>query len=827
MSPNRRTVIAGALAGGLITVAGPRGAWARTAPSAGDPVRVYLIIVDGLRIDEVPLMPQLSELAGTGTYYPEARAQMSAETTPNHISMLTGMRADRHGMPGNAVPGLPIRVSDDPRYLKADSILTLMRRQAPDLRSATIGAKDYVAESAKHDRTGDGEQDTTYSNDPITSNPATFDSARDEETGTEALLVSREHDPDFLFLNLGDVDRYGHFDETGGLTGGELPALRRATLLTADQQLRHLVTELRSSGRWERTVFIVTADHSMDWSFRDALVNLAPAFAEDSLLADEVFAAVNGGACLYGLRSPDEPKAGERLRRMREIALSVEAVEEALYLHPNPDDGGKQHWVGRHHPHWGLGGDFSGELLVTVKPGFRIGHHESAPLWLANPIPGNHGHPVTLPIPIVVSGGWEGLRQQVVEPDGQPGVADEDPSQARNIDLAPTAAWLLGLYPPPGGFDGRVLHEAFRMRPPSRVAVSNVASMPTVERLAGGDDFGDAVAVSSHAFPDGADAVVVVPAEAPWHAAGAVPLAIRRGGPILPARASGVPRSILAEVRRLGPERAYILGGKEVLGGRVERELTSAGVSEVRRLAGDDAAATAAEVAVELGVAEANRQAILVDGAGDSTAGGRGLADAIAAGPVGGARYPADFANDDRPRVLDQSAATGELPRGRRPVLLSGDTSLPETTRAALTELDIDRVLVAGGTHRVPAALEESLRGEGMLVERIGARGPGETGRRWAERGVREGAYTDELWLAAERATLPSLAAAAAAGYRGGTLLLIPPGELSQRSPARRFLTERSDEFVHLRIAGGEDTFPGSLADAVIELLHQRRTRSG
>jgi hypothetical protein len=40
--------------------------------------------------------------------------------------------------------------------------------------------------------------------------------------------------------------------------------------------------------------------------------------------------------------------------------------------------------------------------LNAVEPGRRI----TEPAQHSNPIPGNHGHPITLPIAIVISGGW-------------------------------------------------------------------------------------------------------------------------------------------------------------------------------------------------------------------------------------------------------------------------------------------------------------------------------------------------------------------------------------------------------------------------------------
>lgn len=333
---------------------------AAVAAADEDAVRVYVVVVDGLRPDQVDRMPFLSSLRDEGTSFPESRAQMLAETTPNHVAMLTGVRSDRHGMPGNAVPGLDGRVSDDRRYLKADTLFTLAARQAPELVTAAATSKDYVVETSKADRTGDRREDATATNDPVLSIPLS-DAAPDVEVGADALRLSRDLDPDFLFVNLGDVDRVGHLDLSGGLssalpTGAE-PLVQQVALQTADLQLRLLVEELRRSSRWERTVLMVTADHSMDWSRPDRAVDLAAAFDDDPLLADEVIVAVNGGACLYALRAPDEPDADERLRRMRAIALATDGVERALYLRANPADGGDAHTVRRRHPDWGLGGD--------------------------------------------------------------------------------------------------------------------------------------------------------------------------------------------------------------------------------------------------------------------------------------------------------------------------------------------------------------------------------------------------------------------------------------------------------------------------------------
>jgi ectonucleotide pyrophosphatase/phosphodiesterase family member 5 len=806
--------VSGAVSGALVLGAVPGGVWARPAHADEGSVRVYLVVVDGLRPDQVARMPQLSELAEQGTLYTAGRAGMVAETGPNHTAMITGMRADRNGHPGNAVPGLAENVGEDPRYLKADSLFTLIERQAPDYVTASVNAKTYVVNTQRHDRTASDGTDADSVYDPPITQPD--DSARDAFTGPEGVRISREEDPDLLFWNLGDVDRAGHIDVTGGAfagvdVDGTEPALQQAALAQADTMLRAMVEELKQSGRWERTVFIVTADHSMDWSFADRMIDLADAFEDDELLADEVVTAVNGGACLYALRSPDDPQAHERLKRMRAIAVATEGVRDALYIRPNPADGGEEHWVGRVHPQWGLLGDYTGELIVTVEEGWRIGHGGPD----SNPIPGNHGHPTTLPIPVIVAGGWEGVVSQDVEPDGDVALTDEAEGQARNIDLAPTAAWLLGLNPPPGGFDGRVLVEAFDRRPEPRVEVANVQSMPAIDRLGGEDPYLTSVALSQEALPDGYTAqrppgaqpittgnetmddqilgqlplpeervLVIASGEEPTTALTAGPLAARFAAPLLLARPDGLPTEVAQEVERLQPDRALLIGDEDILGQQVVDDLTAAGVGEVERLEGDDDTARAATVARRMGVDDDNRQVVLT-GAGHARL-------ALAAQPAAFLR--------------------------RRPVLLTDAGELPTATREAIDELDIDRILIAGDAQVVSTALEDQLRGEGRIVERLDA-DAGEAARLLAERAVREGSPTDDLYVAPNDPATALALGPALALLRGSMVLV---DDHLGSGATGRFVTERADELVRIRFVGAVSD---AAADELEEVVRERRTR--
>lgn len=460
--------------------------WAPVSASAqvADKTRVYVVVVDGLNLEEVPLMPFLSSLAASGTFYQEARSVMVAETTPNHVAMVTGAYPDKNGIVANDFPGVRGSAPDavigegttavdagDSRLLQADSIFTLVSRQCPELTTAAVTSKDYLFNVMEHDRDGDGERDAD-SNFENSADPTFIPGAGitpDERTIAEALSVVQDSDPDFLFLNLGAVDRSGHVDVVGGATTptGSRPAVRDVQRTNTDTYLRTFVETLKAQGTWDSTRLLITADHSMDWSLPTGGVTVSdnPELAD---VIDEFVVAQNGGAALFSLRDRTRPDAPQLLKRVRDSALATEGVDEVLYRQPNPADGGEQHWVGRVHPDWHQTGPRSGDLILTVEDGRR----STEPSSTSNPIPGNHGMPSTLRIPMIVAGGADaGVVTRTVPGDDNPGVRAAD--QAENVDLAPTAAWLLGVQPPAAAFDGRALTEAFSARPaPSCVSAA-------------------------------------------------------------------------------------------------------------------------------------------------------------------------------------------------------------------------------------------------------------------------------------------------------------------------------------------------------------------
>ena len=205
---------------------------------------------------------------------------------------------------------------------------------------------------------------------------------------TDALISMVDSvDPDLVFTNLGDIDRVGHSDLTGSTT---LEVARTAALASTDQQVGRFVQHLKDTGRWETSVLVALADHSMDWSVPTRVVSLASALDADPLLTGRVQIAQNGGAdLLYWTGAAADREAA--VARIREV---VEGVAGVLSTHLPTD--------------LRLGPE-AGDLVAYCKAGWRFSDPE---VW-SNPIPGNHGHPVTEPIPVLPRGRLEtrGLRR--------------------------------------------------------------------------------------------------------------------------------------------------------------------------------------------------------------------------------------------------------------------------------------------------------------------------------------------------------------------------------------------------------------------------------
>lgn len=407
---SRRTLLKVAGASGAVFMFSSA-AGAAPATAAVTRKRAYVLVIDGCRPGEIDAMPNVAALRDAGTWYPAARSLPVMETIPNHVMMMTGCRPARNGVPANKIYDRTAAVQrncDRPSDIKVTTIIEQLN--ASRRTTGTVLSKEYLY-SVFGTR-------ATHRWEPFPLLPVT-DHAPDLNTMDAALAMVEEFDPDLVFVNLGDVDRVGHAD----LTGPTLKAERAAALADTNLQVGRFVDMLKSSGRWSSSMVIVLADHSMDWSVPQNTISLTSAYDADAALAGKFQIAQNGGADLVYWTGPASERTAA-LTKMRSLALGTDGVFQAHLIAQTPS--------------LRLGAN-AGDLLVYCKAGWRF----SDPGPQSNPIPGNHGHPATEPIPFFVGGGSPAVRK---------GVARS--AKAHTMDVTPTLGSYFGVSAPSSGWEG-------------------------------------------------------------------------------------------------------------------------------------------------------------------------------------------------------------------------------------------------------------------------------------------------------------------------------------------------------------------------------------
>ncbi|MFT5063772.1 MAG: hypothetical protein ACI91G_001143, partial [Gammaproteobacteria bacterium] len=251
-------------------------------PSGEKALTVVVAVIDSLMPTDLDAtaMPNVTALYEGGTLYRQSRSVFSAETIPNHVAMMTGVYPDRNGIPTNnfwdreALPNEPGDEDlDNPNEVTAKTLFTWIDEQCrvgaaprnPGFKHSAAMSKTYLWEVFRGDDADPQGNDAGITNiapdvhwDPQTSlayiGPGS-EHTPDNATGPQA--VSQLPDADFLFVNLGDVDRSSH-------AGGS--AVRQGARTTADIQIGNLINNLKDNNRWENTIFIISSDHGMDFS---------------------------------------------------------------------------------------------------------------------------------------------------------------------------------------------------------------------------------------------------------------------------------------------------------------------------------------------------------------------------------------------------------------------------------------------------------------------------------------------------------------------------------------------------------------------------------
>jgi arylsulfatase A-like enzyme len=408
----RRTLRAALLAAALARAAwaqGPPAAEAAEPPAAPAPApapTVILLSLDGVRYDYLDRdeLPAFARIAREGLRADALEPVFPSSTFPNHVSLATCAPADRHGIVANAFQDRTrggFDYSNDASWIEAEPLWVAAERQG--VRAATyfwVGSE------------------TPWRGRAATYRMAPFDATVPEAAKVDQILA---------WLDLPPAERprlvlsWWHGADDAGHDHGPDADETRAELRGQDAALARLLAGLDARGAWGRTTLLVVSDHGM--------IEASQAVDPMGTLAEHGIRGrlVNGGAFAHVfLEGPGRAAEAAALLDAREgldAWVAADVPERFRYRHPTR----------------------IGDVFVLATPPYRIGGSASslrdlqfALGRLAGRRQGLHGYdPAAVP---EMAGIFLALGRGVP--------AGARPGRVRALDVAPTAARLLGIAPP-------------------------------------------------------------------------------------------------------------------------------------------------------------------------------------------------------------------------------------------------------------------------------------------------------------------------------------------------------------------------------------------
>lgn len=232
---------------------------------------VVLISIDGFRPDylERGLTPTLSRLAAEGASG-AMQPSFPTKTFPNHYTLVTGLRPDRHGVVNNTmtdpdIPGVVFRLSN--KEAVSD------RRWWDDAEPIWVTAQNAGLTAAA--MFWPGSEAEVRGVRPHWWLP--YDEDMTAEARVDQLLqwLSGDDQADFATLYFEAVDTAGH-------TFGPDSAEVNAAVAGVDAAIGRLVDGVRARGLDDRVVLLIVSDHGMAATSPDRVVRLGPVVASDA-----------------------------------------------------------------------------------------------------------------------------------------------------------------------------------------------------------------------------------------------------------------------------------------------------------------------------------------------------------------------------------------------------------------------------------------------------------------------------------------------------------------------------------------------------------------
>jgi predicted AlkP superfamily pyrophosphatase or phosphodiesterase len=219
-----------------------------TAASAGAPT-VILISLDGAepRAARTPSLETLAELARRGVVAERLTPVFPTNTFPNHVTLVTGVAPERHGIVNNVFldPERGVfRRSDDPTWIEAEPLWSIAARHG------IVSASYYWVGSQGPWRSGHGPRYWKR-----------FDASTPDREKVEQILAWLDLEPGPERPQLVTAWFPGA-DSTGHRFGPDAPEVQRA-LERQDAALGRLVSGLDARRAFEDTTLLVVSDHGM------------------------------------------------------------------------------------------------------------------------------------------------------------------------------------------------------------------------------------------------------------------------------------------------------------------------------------------------------------------------------------------------------------------------------------------------------------------------------------------------------------------------------------------------------------------------------------
>ncbi len=397
--------------------------------AAQNKAKVVVISLDGFpayALDDPKLpIPTLRALMQKGISGPMTAINPTV-TWPNHTTMVTGVRADEHGLLANGTivrtGGWP-PVKVDPMVPKAQMVHIPTVYDAAHQAGLTTAQVDWVAINDTPSITwafrewagtdGSLEKEMVSKGALTSADIANFSKSnilfRDQIWTKAGVYLIKNHQPDLLLLHLLSLDSEHHQYGPNTLAG-------RTAMAFLDSCVEKLVNAVREAGLESRTTFFIVSDHGFKAYKSQIRANVA---LEAAGLGKQVYVLPEGGSAFVYFDDPQlTPKVRQALEGIEGLAGIYGVDDYATLGLPRPE---KDPQFGR--------------LLLAAKDGYSFSGATGGPVTAAVPqVGGSHGYLATEadmnPILIVSGAG--------VKARGTPGLMS-------NLDIAPTVAQLLGV----------------------------------------------------------------------------------------------------------------------------------------------------------------------------------------------------------------------------------------------------------------------------------------------------------------------------------------------------------------------------------------------